>query len=275
MIDLLKTDLKRALKDKLFIVLLIIGGAFAVATPLLYKVIFLFIGLDPEMLESLELFGLQINAKTMFFTSFSLSNNFGMILPIFIAIILCKDFGSGTIRNKIISGKSRTSIYFSLLITCVILTCAFIFAHAILTLLISLIFFEYQATPFTASDFGYFMASIGLELLVYIFVCALLTFFIVYMKNAGLSIVMYFVVSFVLMIVGSITLTAGMLSDPTELSYKVLEFLNTTNVFSTTVIGTGVTYTLKQVLHLVIPNGVMSIVLILLGLLIFKKKDLK
>ena len=35
MIDLLKTDLKRAVKDKLFIVLSIIAVAFAFVTPLL------------------------------------------------------------------------------------------------------------------------------------------------------------------------------------------------------------------------------------------------
>ena len=40
MIDLLKTDFKRVLKDKLFIVVCIIGGVFAVITPILYKLIF-------------------------------------------------------------------------------------------------------------------------------------------------------------------------------------------------------------------------------------------
>ena len=40
MFKLLKTDFKRILCDKLFMVLCIIGGAFAVFTPVLYKVLF-------------------------------------------------------------------------------------------------------------------------------------------------------------------------------------------------------------------------------------------
>ena len=115
MIDLLKTDLKRAVKDKLFIVICIIAGAFAIITPLLYKVIFVVLKFDEEAMQELEMLGMGImNAKSIFFSSFSLGNNFGLILPIFVAIILCKDFSNGTIRNKIICGKSRTSIYFSL-----------------------------------------------------------------------------------------------------------------------------------------------------------------
>ena len=147
MIDLLKTDLKRAVKDKMFIVLCIIGGAFAVITPILYKVIFVLLGIDEEAMQEFEVLGMGFaSAKSVFFSAFSLSNNFGLILPVLVAIILCKDFSHGTIRNKIICGKSRTSIYFSLLITCVILICSFILAHALLTLFISLIFFDYQST---------------------------------------------------------------------------------------------------------------------------------
>ena len=135
MVDLLKADLKRALKDKLLIVLLIISGVFAVTTPLLYKGMYML--LDIEGMVELEAFGLAMSAKSMFFSSFSLGNNFGLILPILVAIILCKDFGQGTLRNKVICGKSRTSIYFSLLLTCGIIMWGMILAHALITLLVS------------------------------------------------------------------------------------------------------------------------------------------
>ncbi len=275
MFDLLKTDLKRALKDKLFIILLIIAGFFAITTPLLYKGIFMLLELGTEDLAEMEMLGFSMNAKSLFFSAFSLGNNFGLILPIFIAIILCKDFSHGTIRNKIICGKSRASIYFSMLITCIILICSFILAHAILTLLISLIFFDYQSASFTFSDFGYLMASIGLEILVYLLVSALLVFFIVYMKNAGLSIVMYFVVAFIFIIIGSITQTTVLFADKGEASYKILEFLNVANAFTTTSIGTGISYELKELLYLILPNLAFTIILVFLGLLIFRKKDLK
>ena len=150
MLNLLKADLKRAVKDKLFFVLLIIAGVFALTTPLINRALFLLIDIEGE--EGIEMLGLEINAKTIFFSSFSPSNNFGLILPIMVAIILCKDFSQGTMRNKIICGNSRASIYFSLLATCIILMCAFILAQAVVTLLVSLLFFDYQAGGFALAD---------------------------------------------------------------------------------------------------------------------------
>ena len=48
--NLLKADLKRAWKDKLFVVLCILAAVFAVSTPLLYKAIFSFMDME-ELLE--------------------------------------------------------------------------------------------------------------------------------------------------------------------------------------------------------------------------------
>lgn len=275
MIDLLKADLKRAVKDKLFIVLSIIAVVFAFITPLLYKFIFALMEVDAETMQELDAILGTINAKAMFFGAFSLGNNFGFILPLFVAIIICKDFSNGTIRNKIICGKSRASIYFSLLITCAILICFFILAHAILTLLISLIFFNYQQTEFTASDFGYLMASIGLEFIIYLLVSAILTFFITSMKNMGLSIVCYFALSFLMIIIGSVTQTAVMFVDVDTVAFKILEFFNVSNPFMGGAIGTGVSYDIKTILYIILPNVIISAVVIVLGLLIFKKRDLK
>ena len=275
MIDLLKTDFKRVLKDKLFIVICIIGGVFAVITPILYKLIFSLLNITGEDMGELAMLGLGFDAKSMFFSSFSLGNNFGLILPVFIVIIMCKDFGNGTIRNKIICGKSRASIYFSLLITCAVFTCAFILAHAFLTLLLALLFFDYQTAEFTASDFGYLMASIGFEMLIYLLISAILTFFIVFMKNAGLSIVMYFVVLFAMIIVGGITQASIMFVEPTNSAYKILEFFNVANVFTTMAIGSGTSYELKQVLYILLPNLAILLAIVTLGFVVFRKKDIK
>ena len=40
MTNLIKVDLKRVLKDKLIIVILILGAVFALITPLLYRLLF-------------------------------------------------------------------------------------------------------------------------------------------------------------------------------------------------------------------------------------------
>ena len=275
MVDLIRTDLKRALKDKLFLVLCIIGVAFALSTPLLYKGLFTLLEVETGTIEEMEMMGLGMSAKSMFFSSFSLSNNFGLILPVLVAIILCKDFSHGTIRNKVICGKSRASIYFSLLSTCAMLICGLIMVHAALTLGVSLVFFDYQAADFTASDFGYLMASLGMELLVFLMVSALLMLFIVRMKNAGLAIVMYFVVSFAFMIVGSITQVVAFFLDTDTVAYEILEVFNKANVFASTAIGAGTEYELGDVLCIVLPNVAITVGLVALGYLSFRKKDLK
>ncbi len=271
--ELLKADLKRAVKDKLFLVLIIIAGVFAVLIPLIYKALFSLVNL--EEMQEIEMLGLQINAKTMFFSAFSPGSNFGLVLPIMVAIILCKDFSGGTVRNKIICGKSRGSIYLSMLLTCIILMCAFILVQALLTLLVSLLFFAYQPGGFTAGDFGYLMASIGFEMLTYVFLCAFLTFLIVFMKNAGLAIVIYFVTNFMMTIVGAITQTVVALVDPASVAHGILEFANTANVFATTAIGTGTGYGLKEVLSLLLPNVALIALFAFSGWSVFRKKDLK
>ena len=272
--DLLKTDFKRVLKDKLFLILCIVAAVFALSSPLLYKALFALVPPE-EMAEVETMLAMQINAKMLFFNAFSLMNNFGLLLPVLITIVLCKDFSHGTIRNKIISGKPRTSVFFSLLITCSVFVCGIMLAQALLTLAVSLLFFDYQPTEFTASDFGYFMASIGFKLLICLLVSALLTFFIVTMKNAGLAIVMYFVVNFGCVIIGVVTQTVFPFLDADTAAYGILQFLNRANAFATMIVGNGTSYSLAEVLSLLLPNLVITAALILFGWMIFRKKDLK
>ena len=83
MINLLKADLRRVLKDRLLIVLGIIAVGFAIVTPLLYVVLFNGVGMaDDPMISGL------ISGKAQFFSSFSMGNNLGLIAPVLIAIIL-------------------------------------------------------------------------------------------------------------------------------------------------------------------------------------------
>ena len=166
--NLLKTDIQRVLKDRLFMILCIIAGAFALVGPLLYKL--LFNALEVE--EMLGMLGMSVNGKSLFFNAFKPGDNFGLVAPILLAVILCKDFSHGTIRNKIICGKSRTSIFFSLFSTALIFICGIMLAHALITLAIALLFFEYQEAAFTWKDFGYLILSVGFEMLVFSFIAA-------------------------------------------------------------------------------------------------------
>ncbi len=276
MFELLKTDFKRVLKDKLLLVVLIIALVFAVSTPLLYRVLL------GGLLETPELAALGMNlvsAKTQFFTSFSLSNNLGIISPILLALILCKDFSHGTVRNKIIAGKSRHSIFFSLYIVCAVVLWGVTMIYSFLTLGVSLLFFDYQSTEFTSGDFAYFMQSLLFELLVYLFVAAVISFLCAAMKNAGLVTVMYIAIMFVLIMVAPILqVIISLLSAQvdSELLVKCLTFLNRINIFIFPMsIGSGTSYQLKDVLYFTI-TPVVGIGLVTgLGTLIFRKKDLK
>jgi hypothetical protein len=119
------------------------------------------------------------------------------------------------------------------------------------------------------------MASLGIEFLIYFMVSAILTFFIVNMKRAGLSIVLYFVVYFVMTIIGSIIGAVCMFADPDSVFYGFLEFLSASNAFTTTAIGTGVSYSLEDILYLLLPNLSLTALIVGLGYLSFRKKDIK
>ena len=86
MLRLIKTDLKRIIKDKLFLITLIIAVVFALMNPLIYKLLTVALGFEGE---DMGMLGILISSKQLLFSSFSLSNNFGLMLPVFISIIIC------------------------------------------------------------------------------------------------------------------------------------------------------------------------------------------
>ncbi len=271
---LLKADFKRILQDKLLLVMGILAVVFALMTPLLYALLFSGSGLEND-----PLMATLLPAKAQFFSSFSVGNNLGLIAPVLLGIALCKDFSFGTVRNKIIAGKSRQAIYMSLFITCATVLIGVILVHALLTLGVSLIFFPYQATPFTLSDFWYFLASLGFEILMLLWVAAMLAYLCANMKNVGLVIVFYIAITFVLVIVGSIVTVVHSvlaLNPDKEVVVNILHFVDRINVAnSASYIGMGTSYTLEDVLYLTIPAIVGIVGFTGFGMLRFGKKDLK
>ncbi len=262
------TDLKRILKDKLFLVTCILAGVFALINPVLNKVLF-------EILDMSDMLGAIINAKSMLFTAFLPGDNLGLIMPILIAIVVCKDFSQGTVRNKIISGKSRAAIFISHLLSSATVICALMLFHALLTLGVSLCFFSYQEVAFTAADFGYLMASLLFEMIVYFAVAAIVTFIATLAKNMGICILLYLAVSFGSSIVGAIFQVAGAFLDPTSKGYGIVEFLNALNIYTSTIIGSGTAYSAKEVIYILIAPLSLTAGSILLGIKTFARKNLK
>ena len=278
MTGLLKADFRRVFRDKLLLIMGILAVAFALITPLLYSV--LFSGneaMNDPMVE--EMLSGYISAKAQFFGSFSLGNNLGLIAPVLLAIVLRKDFSFGTIRNKIIAGKSRSAIYMSLFTTCSVVIIAVMLLHAFITLGLSLVFFDYQATPFTLSDFWYFLESLAFDLLTLLFVSALLSWLCASMKNVGLVIVLYVAITFFLVMAGSIiqvVITVMEELGGSENTIAVLRFIDRINIGNAAAhIGTGTSYSLEDVLYLTVPSIVGILGFTGLGLWRFNKKDLK
>lgn len=268
MLNLIRTDMKRLVKDKLLLIAAIIGAVFAVTTPLLYKLLF-------DLLDMGELLGMMISAKSMYFDSFNPANNFGMIAPIFITVIICKDFSYGTIRNKIVAGHSRRSIYLSIFISSSVVFAVMMLAQALITLLVSLTMFEYQATPFSSADLGYFLLSTLFEILVAVAISALMCFIAVLTRSTGFAILGYFAANFILSIVGGITAVAIQFSDPSGTVYEVIKFINDINIFTSLVIGRGVEYQLYDVIVILLPTIGATVALTVIGNDIFSRKDLK
>ena len=275
--QLIKLDFKRVLRDKLFLVVCILAAAFAIITPLLYLVIF---GGMQEVDEiTKEMLSGYITAKGQFFGAFSFGNNLGLIAPILIGIILYKEFSFGTIRNKIISGHSRISIFLSTFIVCFVVLFGVVLAHALLTLAVCLPFFEYQTTPFTTADFWYLLESLLFQILVYLFVSAFVSNLCVTKSNMGIVIVLYIAVvlgcSMIAGILQAVLIIIGMQPDM-ESTTKVLEFIQRINIFnSSATIGLGDSYTAQDVWYYVLPPIVFTAGLMVHGMLRFSKRDLK
>ena len=275
MFRLLKTDLKRILKDKLFIVVCIIGVIFAFISPVLYKVLYEAI----NELKELGLLGSAATAKGLYFASFNIADNFGFLLPILLVIVVFKDFGYGTIRNKIIYGHSRTAIYISSFISTFIVLWGLIIFHALLQFGLGYLFFGY-GVEITFTEVCYFFVSTLFMLLAYLFVTSILSFLTSILKHSGTCVILYIAIVFGFTIIGAITLLAGqsieLFTEGNEILVELFDILTKLNIFTNvTSIGSGLTYSFKEVAIYLTSTLAGTILFGGLGLLIFNKKHIK
>lgn len=276
MAKLLKVDLKRILKDKLLLVVAIIGVVLSLTTPLIYKFIYLFLGADDT-----GLLGSLLSIKTMFYSSFSLSNNIGFIIPVFLLIIMSKDFSYGTIRNKIISGSSRTNVFLSMFISCSIVIVLAMLAYAALNGLLTVALFSNEMASITKEGVLYFVLSILFEILIYIFIAALLSFINVFAKNAGLKIILYVALAFGLMMIYSIVQVSMsvLIINGTEnqLLIDLLEALLKLNVFYSNagIIGAVDKYIAEDIIYILVSTILGTGLFVFLGIVSMNKKDIK
>ena len=269
--NLLKADLKRMLRDKLFIIACIIGAGFALLTSLLYFAL-------NSLVDSVSEMEILFEAKTTLGQGFAPLNNFGLALPIFICIILNKDFSYGTIRNKIVCGYSRAKIYLSLLISTSILMVSCILGYVIISFGTSTILLDYSATTTLIKDLGYICLTILLGAFGYILFASALTFLCTTMKNLGIAIVLYFGVSFLLtLIAAALSVTVMFLPNDMNIVKTIIDIICHLNIFYlfSNIIGAAHMYTIKEILYIIFVVIGSSSLITLLGIHMFNKKDLK
>lgn len=114
--NLIRADLFRLFKDKIFYLLIAIAALLPiVANGLFYFGYDIMVVQSPDA-EALEMVLKLIKAFPMSMFAFEISNSAGLLAVIAIALYVGKEYMSGTIRNKIIAGYSRTAVYGSNLI---------------------------------------------------------------------------------------------------------------------------------------------------------------
>ena len=216
MLGLIKSDLYRIYRDKIFWIMTIIVLAFAVLLPI---IVFLFIlliksGVGAQMEYegySQEAIAAGMDEVDKMFTPFGISffvfsslsvNSF--VIPIFVLILLSKDVMQGTIRNKIIVGKTREAVYFSNIIVSIIIVLGLTIASIILSFIASVIFFH---TGMTGDAVAEYFGKIGLMLLGWAVIAVVLAALACGMKNVGLAIVTYMVVYYILLMVPAMFLS--------------------------------------------------------------------
>lgn len=264
--DLLKADFYRLRKDVILLVALIVLVAFAFITPLMYAALELFASDSLAELEAMG-FSMQITGKYSFASALSLTNNFGMILPILIGILVCKDFSAGTVRNKIITGHSKASVYVSILISSVALGAALFALYALLTLGIGSLFLGYGA-EFNMTELLYILKTLVMGVLIFACACALAVLLGALTRSIGLTIVLEIAAALVISLLGSLNSLPIALPDWMEKVSRI------NPVYQISLASAGsvtnelfVTSLITSAVYLVLFGGI--------GLIIFRKADQK
>ena len=196
MTNVLKADLFNLRRGKAIYLLFIGAVAFGILLPLLYYGMYAFLDflqtneslLEIEemqtMLSSLSGLTSIINADRIFMTIIPLAEGYGLVICGAVCFYNARQFSNGVIRNKLIAGKSRFSVYMSMLITSAIMAVSTALVHLAVAALFSRILFGTYTM-----NFGELVMVIVITLIVYAVYASLCTFVAFTVKNVPASLV--------------------------------------------------------------------------------------
>lgn len=305
MSNLLKSDMLHFLKSKQFLICAILSVTVAILLPFISFAATnwfnTFVISTSYSEDDIDIAKLIVYAKDFSFTNFgfefkmllhstdnevlnlsSMVNIPFIISVIMFSILVARDFTYGTIRNKIITGKTKLEIYCSLFITLLV----FMFGIAIVantcSLLMASILFPFAESGWSfVNNIGNLFLSLFFVILVYVFVCSFICALAVGVGKTALAIVFsmllalagYMLVSFEPLV--SLLLEGFNSDGKFNFVMDIIRLLRIMNPFVTCeacnldgfkpyeIIG----YTVFPIIYIALLNG--------LGILIFYKRDIK
>lgn len=202
---LLKNDIYLLRKNFLFWILIILGVLFT-AFSIVQGVLFSNISSSMDVTSQPNggrpgggMMSFDMTGKSIFTSSFSLSIGFTMIVAVILALLVAQQFINGNVRNKIISGNKKSSVYLSLIISHALSGIVILLGYGVIRLIFGSIVLGYDSElAFNVTEFLYILQVFGLSLLVYIAVFSLCVWFATLTRTTGTSILC--VIGFILLL---------------------------------------------------------------------------
>ena len=269
--------------DLAFRITLIIGGGLALLMFLIY------LGLSALLETNI------LNGTSMLVSSLSPVQNFGLAVPINLITFTVLEFNHGSIRNKIIAGHSKGSIYTSLFLNGLLFTFVLVGIYAVLNFGLGSIgsLFSFgdgsqQVDPLLNPSYadGYVLKMIILACVSYISIVSFTIFFATLFRNIGPSIPVVIVGLLICYLAGTIIslagaenealLWVGRLVDPLYgMGAGEYELVHTTINGQDVVTGQLMTIKNETFFCSIGSNVFYATLFYVFGLIIFRKRDIK
>lgn len=293
--NLFRSFLFRLRKDLTFRITLFVGLGLAVVMTLIYLAIDLIAKAADDSGSYQFMFA---TGQSLFIASLSPAQNFGIAIPVNLITFTVLEFTQGTIRNKIITGNSKSKIYFNLVLSGLVFTIALIATYSLLCLALGSICggFDINGSIMSTSNViaslmgnvtingEFFLKLVILALLAYVLITIVTIFFATLFRNIGPSIpvvILLLMVCYIGATVFGTIASVGEGEDIPDYIKNIAAFMKIANPFySLTVYGVN-TETAKYVITNeyfwweVGNNLVYSVIFLLGGWLIFRKRDVK
>ncbi len=175
MLNIVKSLLFRLKKSSMFWIMLAIIAFLPVLTLLLNQLVIelaeIFVGMPLDM-------GLEMTTYMSLTELVSLSSNVNFLTLLCVSIFLCKEFTDGTIRNVLLSNKSRVSLYSAYGVVSLIIGGSFLVANFVSILLALAIPFGFgDVTPNQAISSVLCSLLLGILSLILVVSCVLMFLF--------------------------------------------------------------------------------------------------